>query len=217
MVRSVGASRNREEEPVLGHATEDCRDPDGRCFRMDQESLGHNFGAEWYLQWCPTRGKLSYMSLDERSQGLRRSIHPNTLRVPLLCSGFADTWEPAVWAAFQGRAQLPGVDFQAVRARVSMAHVLGLLAFVPCETRGEQLRGPCPIHGSTSPESRVFSVHLTRSAFRCFKCGASGNQLDLWSAATKTDLHAATIDLCRRLQIEIPWIAPCELPTSSPD
>jgi hypothetical protein len=32
------------------------------------------------------------------------------------------------------------------------------------------------------------------------------NQLDLWAAVTKTDLHAATIDLCRRIQIDVPWI-----------
>jgi hypothetical protein len=49
---------------------------------------------------------------------------------------------------------------------------------------------------------------LARNAFRCFKCGASGNQLDLWAATTKTDLYAATIDLCRRLHIDIPWIDP---------
>jgi DNA primase len=101
---------------------------------------------------------------------------------------------------------LPGVDFQAVRAKVSISDVLGLVGFTPCQTRGDQLRGPCPIHGSTSPGSRIFSVHLARNAFRCFKCGSSGNQLDLWAAVRKTTLHAATIDLCRRLQIDIPWI-----------
>ena len=103
---------------------------------------------------------------------------------------------------------LPGVDFRAVREAVSIRDVLKLVGFVARETRGDQLRGPCPIHGSTSPKSRIFSVHLARNAFRCFKCGSSGNQLDLWAAVTKTDLHAATIDLCRRLQIDVPWLGP---------
>ncbi|MEX0641727.1 MAG: hypothetical protein WD468_03450, partial [Pirellulales bacterium] len=38
--------------------------------------------------------------------------------------------------------------------------------------------------------------------FRCFTCGASGNQLDLWSAAQQLPLFEATIDLCHRLGIE---------------
>lgn len=102
---------------------------------------------------------------------------------------------------------MPGVDYQAVRQQAPMSDVLELLAFVPSETHGDQLRGPCPIHGWSSPESRTFSVHLSRNAFRCFKCGSSGNQLDLWAAATKSDLHTATVELCRRLHIGIPWIA----------
>jgi hypothetical protein len=110
--------------------------------------------------------------------------------------------------AFRGEMLVPGVDFRAVRKAVSMRDVLKLVGFVARETRGEQRRGPCPIHGSTFPNSRIFSVHLARNAFRCFKCGASGNQLDLWAAVTRTDLHAATIELCRRLQIDIPWLGP---------
>jgi hypothetical protein len=109
---------------------------------------------------------------------------------------------------------LPGVDFQAVRAKVSISDVRGLVGFAPCETHGDQVRGPCPIHGSASPKSRSFSVHLARNAFRCFKYGESGNQLDLWAATTKTDLYAATIDLCRRLHIDIPWIDPNSMPGS---
>jgi hypothetical protein len=35
---------------------------------------------------------------------------------------------------------------------------------------------------------------------------SSGNQLDLWAAVTKMDLHDAAIDLCEKAQVEIPWI-----------
>jgi DNA primase len=87
-----------------------------------------------------------------------------------------------------------------------MGQVLALIGFVPQETCGEQLRGPCPVHGSVSPSSRSFSVNLRRNAYRCFKCGSSGNQLDLWAALSKTDLHTATVNLCERLQLDIPWI-----------
>jgi DNA primase len=105
-----------------------------------------------------------------------------------------------------GRRNVPGVDFQAVRSRVPMREVLALIGFVPREICGEQLRGPCPVHGSSSATSRSFSVNLRRNAYRCFKCGSSGNQLDLWAALSKTDLHSAAVDLCQRLQTDIPWI-----------
>lgn len=101
---------------------------------------------------------------------------------------------------------MPGVDFQAVRSRVPIAQVLALIGFVPRETCGEQLRGPCPVHGSSSVTSRSFSVNLRRNAYRCFKCGSSGNQLDLWAAFSKTDVHSAAVDLCQRLQMDTPWI-----------
>ena len=101
---------------------------------------------------------------------------------------------------------MPGVDFQAVRSMVPIAQVLALIGFVPRESSGEQLRGPCPVHRSTSPRSRTFSVNLRQNAYRCFKCGSVGNQLDLWAALSKTDLHTATVDLCERLHLDIPWI-----------
>ena len=101
---------------------------------------------------------------------------------------------------------MPGVDFQAVRSMISIADVLELVQFVPSKSSGSQLRGPCPIHGSSSPRSTTFSVNLDRNAYRCFKCGSRGNQLDLWAAVTGVDLHRATITLCEKLQIEVPWI-----------
>ena len=43
---------------------------------------------------------------------------------------------------------MSGIRFAEVRARVTMAEVLGLVGFVPCETSGDQVRGPCPVHHS---------------------------------------------------------------------
>ena len=101
---------------------------------------------------------------------------------------------------------VPGIDFEAVRSQVSMAQVLKLLGFVAQRSKGEQVRGPCPVHRSASPRSRSFSANLGKNAYRCFGCGSAGNQLDLWAAATKTSLHDATIDLCEKLHLEVPWI-----------
>lgn len=104
---------------------------------------------------------------------------------------------------------MPGVDFRSIRSQVTMSQVLRLLNFVPCAARGDQLRGPCPIHGSSSPRSRSFSANLQKQKYRCFKCGAAGNQLDLWAAATKLPLHAAAVELCERLGLHVPWIDRC--------
>ena len=84
---------------------------------------------------------------------------------------------------------MPGIDFAEVRSRIRLAQVLELAAFVAVSQTGEQLRGPCPVHGSSSPRSRSFSANLGRNTFRCFRCGAAGNQLDLWVAISKLPLR----------------------------
>jgi DNA primase len=101
---------------------------------------------------------------------------------------------------------MPGIDYAELRARVSIADVLGLCSFQANEQSGDQVRGPCPIHGSTSPTSRSFSANLRKNNFQCFKCGASGNQLDLWVAISKLPLHVAAADLCERLGITVPEV-----------
>ena len=101
---------------------------------------------------------------------------------------------------------MPGVRFAEVRSRVSMAQVLALLRFVPYERSKEEIRGPCPVHGSTSPKSRCFSANLKKNVYRCFRCGSAGNQLDLYAAATRQSLLAAAIDLCERVGCEVPWL-----------
>jgi transposase InsO family protein len=99
---------------------------------------------------------------------------------------------------------LPALDFAAVRAAVTMAAVLQLLGFQANSTRGAQQRGPCPLHGSTAGTSRCFSANLHEHIFHCFKCGQSGNALDLWAQATRQTPYDAAIDLCQRLGIPLP-------------
>jgi hypothetical protein len=98
----------------------------------------------------------------------------------------------------------PAIDFPALKNVLSMAAVLQLLGVQANGTRNAQQRGPCPLHGSNTGTSRSFSAHLDRNIFRCFKCGRSGNALDLWTAATQQTPYDAAIDLCRRLNIPPP-------------
>jgi putative transposase len=101
----------------------------------------------------------------------------------------------------------PAIDFGALRAAISMAAVLGLLGFQPRTTHGAQQRGPCPLHGSSHGTSRCFSVNTSDHIFHCFKCGRSGNPLDLWAQANRQTPYDAAVDLCQRLNIPLPLLA----------
>jgi hypothetical protein len=109
------------------------------------------------------------------------------------------------------RTPRPAIDFAAVRALITMAAVLELLGWKPRSAHGArraQQRGNCPLHGSAAGTSRCFSVNLDQHLFHCFKCGRSGNALDLWAHATGQSPYDAAIDLCRRLSIPLPILPP---------
>jgi DNA primase len=101
---------------------------------------------------------------------------------------------------------MPALDFREARARLQLAEVLDLLGFEPSKRRGDQVRGPCPLHRSRTRASRAFAAHLGKNVWHCFGCGAGGNALDLWLALTRQPLHAAVIDLSTRLGREVPWL-----------
>jgi DNA primase len=89
-----------------------------------------------------------------------------------------------------------------------MTQVLDLLEFVVAGRSGDQVRGPCPLHEpSEQGKHRSFSAHLAGKKFQCFKCGASGNHLDLWAKASKKSIYEAALDLCARLNIDPPTLA----------
>ena len=103
---------------------------------------------------------------------------------------------------------MPAIDYPAARAALRLGDVLALIDYQPCWRAGQQRRGPCPLHGSRSPTSRMFAAHLGKNVYHCFRCGAGGNALDLWAALTRLPLHAAVLDLCRRLGRPVPWLPP---------
>jgi len=101
----------------------------------------------------------------------------------------------------------PAIDFAAVRAAITIAQVLTLLGFVPRSAYAGQQRGACPLHGSTTGTARCFSVNTTAHTFHCFKCGRSGNALELWATANRLSIYDAAIDLCQRLNVPLPSLA----------
>src|SRR5690349_5082610 len=98
---------------------------------------------------------------------------------------------------------MPGINYAAIHSQVGMADVLQLIGFHAVESQGDEFRGPCPVHGSTSPRSRSFAANVKKNTFRCFKCGAKGNQLDLWVAASKLPLFEAASALCEKTGIDV--------------
>ena len=101
---------------------------------------------------------------------------------------------------------MPALDFREARARLQLAEVLDLVGFEASCRRGDQVRGPCPVHGSRTPASRSLAAHLGKNVWRCFACGAGGNALDLWVAMTQQPLYAAVLDLFLLLGREVPWL-----------
>jgi len=100
----------------------------------------------------------------------------------------------------------PAIDFAAVRAAITIAQVLALLGFTPRADYAGQQRGACPLHGSTHGTARCFSANTNTHTFHCFKCGRSGNALDLWATANRLSIYEAAIDLCQRLNIPLPLL-----------
>jgi DNA primase len=83
---------------------------------------------------------------------------------------------------------MPGIDFDVLRNEITIEQVLNLLGFTPSSVSRDQLRGPCPVHGSSSDQSRSFSVNVTKGRYYCFKCDSKGNQLELWAAVHRISI-----------------------------
>jgi DNA primase len=93
---------------------------------------------------------------------------------------------------------MAGIDYRALRSAISLEQILRRLDYRPSSRRGQQLRGTCPIHDPSGlGDRRCFSVHLGRHVFRCFACGARGNQLDLWRLVHRLPLYESALLLCQ--------------------
>jgi hypothetical protein len=103
---------------------------------------------------------------------------------------------------------MPGIDFNRVRAEITMEQVLNLLRFEPTSRRGPQWYGACPLHETSSRRKRshCFSVNVALGCYYCHRCHRHGNPLELWADATGQSLHRAAIDLYRQLGRAVPWI-----------
>jgi transposase len=92
----------------------------------------------------------------------------------------------------------PPIDFAFLREKISMEQVLRHLGlFDRLRGRGQQRRGPCPVHGQPTTRGTSFSVHLGKNLFQCFDagCAVQGNVLDFWAAYHHLPLYEAALHL----------------------
>ena len=101
---------------------------------------------------------------------------------------------------------MPGIDFDRLRAEVTMQQVLQLLGFEALRCRGEQWYGRCPLPECRPSRRPSFSVNVAIGRYSCHRCHRHGHQLEFWGAATGLRLHPAAIDLCASLGRDVPWI-----------
>ncbi len=100
------------------------------------------------------------------------------------------------------------IDYRQLRDSLRIEDVLSWMSWRAISRSGDQLRGPCPFCTTASIDpsgaaprtgTREFSVHRQRNIYRCFRCGSSGNALDLWSAHRKLPIYSAAQEIQTRL------------------
>jgi hypothetical protein len=97
------------------------------------------------------------------------------------------------------------VDFKALEALASIKDVLDLLGWKSVVRHGGGERGPCPVHGSSSPASTIFA-HGPRGWF-CHKCKQGGGAFRLWYLVKRLDPGPeAAVALCKALGHPVPYL-----------
>lgn len=140
---------------------------------------------------------------NDKAVGHKGDLPPK--KVVTTASSTVEPAPPAVKPSTPSSSEArPRVDFAFLREQVTMEQVLGHLGLLShLRGRGDQRRGPCPVHSHPADSQRTFSVHLVKNAFRCFQvdCAAQGNVLDLWAAVHRLPLYEAAVHLAEIFQV----------------
>jgi DNA primase len=98
----------------------------------------------------------------------------------------------------------PRVDFALLRQQITLERVLSHLGLLDqLHGRGQQRRGPCPIHAQPTDREHTFSAHLGKNVFQCFQrdCAVHGNVLDFWAVMHRQPLYEAALHLAATFQL----------------
>jgi DNA primase len=97
------------------------------------------------------------------------------------------------------------INYRQLRESVRIDELLSWMSWEANSRVGDQLRGSCPLCPASRADTanaeanRTFSVNTRRNNYRCFRCGSSGNALDLWSAYRKLPIYAAAQEIQSRM------------------
>jgi transposase len=142
-------------------------------------------------------------SANDRAVGHKRDLPAK--RVVTTAASTVEATHPPVKPSMQpASVARPQVDFAFLRQHVTMKQILQYLDLMThLRGRGEQRRGPCPVHSHPGDAERTFSVHLGKNAFQCFhaECAVKGNVLDLWAAIHRLPLYEAALHLAETFQL----------------
>src|SRR5712664_2947484 len=94
------------------------------------------------------------------------------------------------------------VDFKAVKAAITMEHVLEHYGLLDRFKRsGDSLSGSCPIHKGSNPTQ--FRVSVSKNIWNCFsECKHGGNTLDFIARMETVSIHAAALKAIEWFQLD---------------
>jgi hypothetical protein len=92
---------------------------------------------------------------------------------------------------------MPFLDFEAIKRDAPLQRVLDYIGWVPTWSRGDQARGPCPIHRSQTLRSRSFAIQ--GEGWFCHSCKENGDVIRLWAILFSKTPYEAARDMCQTL------------------
>jgi DNA primase len=96
------------------------------------------------------------------------------------------------------------IDLRALRGRIQPVQVLDLFDVHHWKEASGEVRGPCPVHGSHSDQSRSFACNA--EVCYCQSCKFRGDAVALYARLTHKNMLDAAYELCDRLSIDIPYL-----------
>jgi transposase len=152
----------------------------------------------------PTAAAVTTSSVNEQAVGHERDLPAR--EVVTTATSTVESASAPVKPVLQHACGRPSVDFAFLREQIIMERILDHLGFLASlRGRGQQRRGPCPVHGQPGDAERAFSIHLGKNIFQCFHadCGLKGNVLDLWAAIHRLPLYDAALHLVETFQLTL--------------
>jgi len=171
-----------------------------------EETTGEATGAAHNDQQTHHTRQAGEATKTSEAKGRKTGVVPLAKTVTSASSDIVVAEPPVVKPQVSRESSAASIDFPHLRSQVTMEQVLRHLGyFGRLRGRGQQRRGPCPVHGTKRAKHRTFSVHLGKNVFQCFHppCTAAGNVLDLWCAVHGLTPYEAARHLAETFDLQL--------------